>query len=60
MNDLFYQCVDIIKFISKISGFTYEEVNIILFVIIHPLITLILLVYIIILKRKLSTYQRIV
>lgn len=40
MYDLFDICVEVIKYLSRISGFTYEEVNIILFVLLHPYITI--------------------
>jgi hypothetical protein len=52
MKELFDYCVDIIKYIAQITGLTYEEVNIYLFVIIHPLITLILLILCIKYYRK--------
>ncbi len=41
MHDFFYQCVDFMKYLSSLHHrYTYEEVNVILFVIIHPVITL--------------------
>lgn len=54
MYDLFYKCVDFIKYLSEISGYSYEEVNVILFVIIHPIITLLLLIWVIILLYKIK------
>ena len=48
MNELFYVCVDLLKRLAAITGMTYEEVNIWVFVIIHPLITLILLIILIV------------
>lgn len=41
-HDLFYICVQILKDISTYTGLTYEEANIWIFVIIHPLITAVL------------------
>lgn len=41
MNEFFQLCVDIIKYISSVTGYSYEEVNIYLFVIIHPIITIV-------------------
>ena len=41
MDELFQICVDILKWISKTVGVTYEEANIWIFVIIHPLLTLV-------------------
>jgi hypothetical protein len=42
MNDLFNLCVAILKEIANMTGLTYQEANIWIFVIIHPLITIIL------------------
>lgn len=58
MNDFFQVCVDIIKYIGSITGFTYEEVNIYLFVIIHPIITLALLILFIIYFKKYQKHSR--
>ena len=41
MNQLFYYCVEILKKSAEITGMNYEEINICVFVVIHPLITLI-------------------
>ena len=41
MNDAFQFCVDILRVWAEYLGITYEEINIYLFVIIHPAITLI-------------------
>ena len=43
MNELFDICVDLLYSISDITGLTYKEANIWIFVIIHPLITISLL-----------------
>jgi hypothetical protein len=42
MNTLFDICVQILKIIAKITGMTYQEANIWIFVILHPLLTLVL------------------
>ena len=39
MSELFDLCVAILYGISDLTGLTYKEVNIWIFVIIHPLIT---------------------
>ena len=41
MQELFQICVDILKWIGQTVGITYEEANIWIFVIIHPLLTLV-------------------
>lgn len=40
MNELFQHCVDILRDIAQFVGCTYEEINIVIFIIVHPLITL--------------------
>lgn len=40
MNNLFDICVDILKFIGEITGLGYKAINIWIFVIIHPLLTI--------------------
>jgi len=43
MNTLFYWCVELLRIVAPYLGMTYEEINIWLFVVIHPAITLLLL-----------------
>ena len=43
MEKLFDICVDILYWIAEMTGWTYKEANIWLFVIIHPAMTLVLL-----------------
>jgi hypothetical protein len=38
MQSIFDRCVDLLHRIAHLTGFTYEEINVIRFV--HPLITL--------------------
>ena len=54
MQELFQICVDILRWIAGVTGITYEEANIWIFVIIHPLLTLGLLVRNSILKKRLQ------
>ncbi len=44
MDKAFWICVRIIEVMSNMLGITYEELNIWLFVIIHPIITLIFII----------------
>ena len=55
MQELFQICVDILRWIASETGITYEEANIWIFVIIHPLLTLGLLIRTIVLKKRLQT-----
>ena len=40
---LFYLCVDILVWLAKVTGTTYEFVNIVIFVIGYPVLVIILL-----------------
>ena len=55
MDELFDICVDILYWIADLTGWTYKEANIWIFVIIHPLLTLGLLIRNSILKKRLQT-----
>ena len=44
INDLFYLWIEILVVMGKELGMTYEEINIWFFVILHPLVTIGLLV----------------
>jgi uncharacterized membrane protein YfhO len=58
-SDTFFNwCVDVLIFISRNMGVTYEEANIAIFVIIHPLITLLILSFIIRLKIKIKKLNK--
>ena len=43
MDKLFDQCVEILYVMAKLCHMTYKEINIYIFVIIHPLLTLLLM-----------------
>lgn len=40
MNDLFQWCVFVLRVSAEFLGITYEELNIYIFVILHPVITI--------------------
>ena len=52
MNEIFDWCVDLLYYLAGMTGLTYKEINVWLFVIIHPLLTLALLIAVILLIRK--------
>jgi len=52
MNAIFDWCVDLLEYVAPLIGMTYKELNVWLFVIIHPTITLALLIAVIILIRR--------
>jgi len=42
MDTIFWICVELMIRTSKMLGITYQELNVILFVFLHPIITLII------------------
>ena len=40
METIFYICVKIMQVMSNALGITYQQLNVILFVILHPMITI--------------------
>ena len=50
MDVIFDMCVSLLEYLSALMGLTYKELNVYLFVFIHPLITLLL--FILLLKAK--------
>ncbi|MEE2698156.1 MAG: hypothetical protein VX923_00495 [Pseudomonadota bacterium] len=50
----YWWCVQMLVDISKWMGITYEELNVWVFVIIHPLITIILILWVFRLKKLLK------
>ena len=54
MNNLFYICVDFLHWLEKKLHLSYEEINIWIFIIIEPIIFLIMLIWIIRLRKKLK------
>ena len=46
MHELFDICVEILYWIADITGLTYKQANIWIFVIIHPIITMALFIII--------------
>ena len=52
MDRIFDLCVEILKYLAQVTGLTYKEINVWIFVIIHPAITLILALIIVVLIFK--------
>lgn len=57
MNQIFDWCVDLLYWMAGVTGLTYEEVNVLLFVFIHPLITLILIILLISKQREIKALK---
>ena len=58
MNELFDLCVAILYWISDVTGLTYKEANIWIFVIIHPLLTIVLFYYVIRLRKQVKNLKK--
>jgi len=52
MNELFDICVSILHWIADVTGLTYKQANIWIFVIIHPIITLALFIIVVWQRKK--------
>jgi len=50
---LFNKCVDILLYLTDVTGLSYQEVNVWVFVIIEPAIFIIMLFYILYINNKL-------
>lgn len=56
MNSVFNYCVKILMTLSQSLGITYEEINVYIFCIIWPLLTITQTIYIIQLKKHLKKF----
>ena len=57
MNAIFNWCVDMLYAWSSMLGITYEEINVIIFIILYPILIVLLIRYIIGLKRKIKSFK---
>jgi len=58
MSNLFDICVAILYWISDVTGLTYKEANIWIFVIIHPLLTIFLFYYVMRLRKQIKKLRK--
>ena len=54
---IFYLCVDILVWLAKLTGTSYELINIIIFIILYPLILLFLLIVIMKQRKQIKNYK---
>lgn len=47
MDNIFNWCVEFLIWLAKITGTTYNEINVIIFVIVWPIISIVMLIVII-------------
>ena len=57
IDAIFRFCVVLLVYIAKLIGISYEAINIWVFIIIHPMITLLLLIWALNLRRKIKKLQ---
>jgi len=55
---IFYLCVDILVWLAKITGTTYEFINILIFIIGYPLFVIILITVIYLQYKKIKKLNR--
>jgi len=58
VNPIFDWCVELLEYVAPLVGMTYKELNVWLFVIIYPTITLALLIAVIVLIRRNRRVER--
>ena len=58
VNYLFYLCVDILVWLTELTGTTYELINIIIFVIGYPLFVILLLLIIYFQSKKIKKLNK--
>ena len=59
MNEIFDACVELLHYWGDIVGLTYKEINVWIFVIIEPIIFIVMLVWIIRLRKKINLLKKI-
>lgn len=52
MNQLFDLCVELLLWLAGMLGLTYEAINIWIFCVIWPLLSVVAIIYIVVLRRR--------
>ena len=58
MHELFDICVEILYWIADVTGLTYKQANIWIFVIIHPIITMALFIIMVWQRKKIMRNKK--
>jgi hypothetical protein len=58
MDSIFDWCVDVLYFLASVLGITYQEINVWIFVIIWPILTLVLIGLIVYQQIRIRRLQR--
>lgn len=59
MEKLFYMCVELLAWLANITGTTYEEINVIIFIIIGPIIFSLVVLYSIFITYKYGRVKKV-
>ena len=57
MDAIFDWCVEILVYFAGVFGITYKEINVWVFVIIWPIFTLVLVIWLIVQQRRIRRLQ---
>ena len=57
MDAIFDWCVEVLVYFAGVFGITYKEINVWVFVIIWPLVTLALVIWLIVQQRRIMRLQ---
>ena len=57
MNAVFDACVTLLQFLARMTGTTYKEINVIIFCVVWPLVTMALICAVIVQKQQIDTYR---
>ena len=58
INQIFDWCVDVLVYWAQVFGMTYKEINVWVFVIIWPIVTLVLIAIIFLQQRKIKKLSK--
>ncbi len=58
MDEIFNLCVDFLVWLARLTGMTYNEINVVIFVIIWPLFSIIMFIIIIIQHKKIIKLKK--
>jgi hypothetical protein len=54
MNKIFDACVNLLEWLAALTGTTYEEINVIIFVVLEPIVFILLFGYVVFLRKQLT------
>lgn len=54
MNKILDACVKLLEWLAVMTGTTYEEINVIIFVVLEPIVFILLIGYVVFLRKQLT------